>query len=105
VPHFLEKKSRAFNIAPPPLVASGAMERLVRHGWPGNVRELANIVERALIQHRQGPLHFDPIPETAFEPSPTLPLDGRQDDLALDKAMLRIHPNTLRKRMQKPGIA
>lgn len=131
VAHFLEKKSKAFNIGPPPQMAPGALERLAAHRWPGNVRELENIVERALIQHRQGPLHFNPGLEltTDAEPPPTLPLNRQQDDLALDAvmrrhiemvlglskgkvngqdgaaAMLKIHPNTLRKRMQKLGIA
>lgn len=129
VAYFLEKKSRAFNITPPPQVAPGAMEGLVGHLWSGNVRELANIVERALIQHRQGPLHFNLVLETGAGRPPSLPLNGQRDELALDTvmrrhiervlglsggkvngpdgaaAMLKIHPNTLRKRMQKLGIA
>jgi transcriptional regulator with GAF, ATPase, and Fis domain len=129
VSHFLDKKSKAFNLGPPPQVAPGAMERLARHRWPGNVRELANMVERALIQHRKGHLHFNPGLERTSEPSPTLPLDRQGNDLALDEvtrrhiervlglsrgkvngpdgaaALLQIHPNTLRNRMQKLGIA
>jgi transcriptional regulator with GAF, ATPase, and Fis domain len=129
VDHFLKKKAAEFGIAPPPQVAPGAMERLVGHSWPGNVRELANMVERVLIQHRHGPLHFNPILEKETEQPPTLALDRDVEDLALDDvtrrhiemvlglskgrvngpggaaAILKIHPNTLRKRMQKLGIA
>jgi PAS domain S-box-containing protein len=39
----------------------GVMELLKRYGWPGNVRELRNVLERALILSRGGPLrpeHF-----------------------------------------------
>ncbi|MGD9210413.1 MAG: sigma-54 dependent transcriptional regulator, partial [Desulfobacteraceae bacterium] len=130
--HFLKKKSREFGISPPPQVAPGAMERLIGHSWPGNVRELENIVERALIQHRHGPIHFGRILRNEFEPPPDLSLNGKipvkTDDMALDHVMrrhmemvlrlskgkingpdgaaaaLKIHPNTLRKRMQKLGI-
>ncbi|MGD8844818.1 MAG: sigma 54-interacting transcriptional regulator [Desulfobacteraceae bacterium] len=129
VAHFLQRKSKAFGIAQPPLVAAGAVERLTGHSWPGNVRELENSVERALIQHRHGPLHFNRILEKESEPPPTLSLHNSGEDLALDGAMrrhiemvlslskgrvngpggaadiLEIHPNTLRKRMQKLGIA
>jgi transcriptional regulator with GAF, ATPase, and Fis domain len=129
VAHFLQKKSKAFGIAQPPQVAAGAVERLTGHSWPGNIRELENIVERALIQHRHGPLHFNRIAERETERPPTLSLHNNVKDLALDDAMrrhiemvlslsngkvngpdgaadiLKIHPNTLRKRMQKLGIA
>ncbi len=127
--HFLEKKSKALGIGQPPRIAPGAMERLTGHSWPGNVRELENIVERALIQHRHGPLHFSRILEEETRRPSTLSLDNDVNDLALDDAMrrhiemvlslsngkvngpdgaaamLKIHPNTLRKRMQKLGIA
>ena len=29
------------------------------YDWPGNVRELRNVIERAVILARGGPLHFD----------------------------------------------
>lgn len=129
VTHFLKKKSKEFGMARPPQVATGAMERLAGHSWPGNVRELENMVERALIQHRHGPLHFHRILEKEAEQPPTLSLSGNVEEMALDDVMrrhielvlgiskgkvngpggaadiLNIHPNTLRKRMQKLGIA
>jgi len=58
VSHFLKKRSLEMGIQTIPEVASGDMEHLMDHDWPGNVRELENVVERALIQHRQGTLHF-----------------------------------------------
>ena len=45
---------------------------LTTYQWPGNVRELQNIVERALIQHTQGPLRFTDtnlVPEVKQEES------------------------------------
>ena len=35
------------------------MFALQRYGWPGNVRELQNVIERAVILARGGPLQFD----------------------------------------------
>jgi transcriptional regulator with GAF, ATPase, and Fis domain len=48
------------------------MDELKRYSWPGNVRELQNVIERAVILARGGPLRFglerpgdDPFVETA----------------------------------------
>lgn len=125
--HFLEKKAKAFGIAPPK-VAPGAMERLTEHSWPGNVRELENIVENVLIRHRHGPLDFNPIADRKPPKTPRPVLTPAAENLALDDAMrrhiervldmsrgkingpggaaaiLQINPNTLRKRMQRLGI-
>jgi transcriptional regulator with GAF, ATPase, and Fis domain len=35
------------------------IEQLQNYNWPGNVRELQNVIERAVITARLGPLHFD----------------------------------------------
>jgi DNA-binding NtrC family response regulator len=37
-------------------VASGSLERLMRHDWPGNVRELRNVVAVALAFSKEGPI-------------------------------------------------
>ena len=42
-----------------PVLAPGAIDRLIAYDWPGNVRELENMIERALIQHRGGVLSFE----------------------------------------------
>lgn len=34
------------------------LQDLMRYSWPGNVRELQNVIERAVILARGGPLHF-----------------------------------------------
>jgi transcriptional regulator with GAF, ATPase, and Fis domain len=128
VSHFLMKKAKEFGIAPP-TVAPGAMEQLARHNWPGNVRELENFVERVLIQHRHGPLQFNPAQDKETPQHPRLSLNSDMEELPLDDvmrrhiemvlglskgkvngpdgaaALLKINPSTLRKRMQKLGIA
>jgi transcriptional regulator with GAF, ATPase, and Fis domain len=128
VTHFIQKKSREFGISPPQ-VAPGALRRLASQRWPGNVRELENTVERVLIQHRHGPIHFHRAVEKEVAAPPALSLEGDrkirtlnqvvrghiETALGLSKgkvngpdgaaASLDVHPNTLRKRMQKLGIA
>jgi len=55
---FLESHSRKLGLAPPPLKKKHIRE-LEAYDWPGNVRELQNVVERAVIRARTGPLRFD----------------------------------------------
>ena len=55
---FVEAACRRFNRSPLQLSAS-QIEQLQNYDWPGNVRELQNIIERAVITARLGPLHFD----------------------------------------------
>ena len=101
----------------------------MKHEWPGNVRELENMMERALIQCREGILMFE-------EPSSFIQEDwlsrhgGRKmKPLKLDEMtsiyikkilestngkisgpdgaaeLLGLPPSTLRKKMDKLGIA
>jgi formate hydrogenlyase transcriptional activator len=113
-------------------VADETIERLVGYGWPGNVRELQNIVERALILSSGPVLEIDPsmLPFAASDsetvPAPARPADRTMPSLedverahiqaALERtawiiegprgaaSILKLHPNTLRSRMEKLGI-
>ncbi len=64
--HFLERHSQRLGIEAPKLTKRHVSE-LVRYDWPGNVRELQNVVERAVIRARVGPLRFE------LSPSPSAP--------------------------------
>jgi len=126
--YFVQLKSRALQIAPPPAIAPGALERLANYRWPGNVRELENLVERELIRHRGGQLMFD-LQFNEKEAAPvTLPPSAEGGSFNLDEVialhvnkvlkvtngkvhgpggaaeLLGINPNTLRGRMNKLGI-
>ena len=59
VHHFIDRKSMELKLTERPVLAPGAIDRLMAYDWPGNVRELENMVERALIQHRGGVLSFE----------------------------------------------
>ena len=61
VHHFLSKKAQELQIQQPPKVSPGAIDALYAYDWPGNVRELENVVERALILNKKGPLIFNDI--------------------------------------------
>jgi transcriptional regulator with GAF, ATPase, and Fis domain len=129
--HFIQKKVREMKRHQTPTIAPEAMNRLMRYPWPGNVRELENAVERALILN-QGPvlntIEIGASIPTALPSSEEPPAPG-DENLAIDVVMarhirrvlamcqgrvegprgaavrLQIHPSTLRKRMQKLGIA
>ncbi len=129
VQHFIERKARDLKLGHTPELAPGAMEVLVGYAWPGNVRELENIVERAMILHRDEPLSFESLgpapsaPPASGEPAldaETLELDtvvaehirrvlrrtgGKVHGPDGAGELLGVNPSTLRARMRKLGIS
>ena len=126
--YFIERKSKDLKLPSTPQLARGAIDLLMAYDWPGNVRELENVVERAIILNRKGPISFDrfllkqtdekasvkPSKEEAF-----LELDDMMAlhiQRALTKTngkihgpkgaakLLGINPSTLRSRIKKLGI-
>lgn len=129
VHHFIDKKTIELKIKEKPVLAPGALNLLKEYDWPGNVREVVNIVERALIQHRDGRLTFDSLAspltgkglsqETTLQAQEFLTLDdlnaqhirrvlkfvgGKVHGPGGAADILGIHPSTLRKRMEKLAI-
>jgi transcriptional regulator with PAS, ATPase and Fis domain len=130
VHHFIDRKSLELKLTERPVLAPGTIDQLIAYDWPGNVRELENMVERALIKHRGGVLSFEALLPVAVsggreevqevgQNQPQLSLDeinARYIRQAMKLAqgkingprgaaqILGIHPNTLRKRMNKLGI-
>jgi transcriptional regulator with PAS, ATPase and Fis domain len=130
VHHFIDRKSVELKFTQRPVLAPGAIDRLIAYDWPGNVRELENMIERALIQHQGGVLSFETLlPLAASRGREVVEEAGRNQVLssldemnarhirrALEMAggkingpggaaqTLGVHPNTLRKRMNKLGI-
>jgi transcriptional regulator with GAF, ATPase, and Fis domain len=106
-------------------IPQAVMHALQQHSWPGNVRELENVVERAMIRTTGDTLQLD---ETFGRPKRAVG-DGAEFDETLDAIQrahietvlatcgwringmrnaaerLGMHPNTLRFRMKKLGIA
>jgi len=112
-------------------VSGGTMECLTRYPWPGNVRELQNIIERAVVLSEGPTLELGPdlLPVSqaggppAAPPASSAGLDTLLEDVernhilaALEQAggviegprgaaqLLKLHPNTLRSRMEKLRI-
>jgi formate hydrogenlyase transcriptional activator len=56
--HFIRQSARKMN-RPEPAITDALLGELASYEWPGNVRELQNVVERAIILWRSGPLIFD----------------------------------------------
>jgi formate hydrogenlyase transcriptional activator len=60
--HFMRQSCQRLGM-PERLLGRHEILELQRYSWPGNVRELQNVIERAAITSRSGPLHLDlPIP-------------------------------------------
>ena len=56
--HFVAAACQRFNRVPLQL-SDRQIQQLQSYDWPGNVRELQNIIERAVILWREGPLTVD----------------------------------------------
>ncbi len=128
IDYFIERKANELKLSEIPKLMPGALDSLVEYEWPGNVRELENVVERALIRYKDGPLILEdflaPRPITGEERAAVLkqelePLEsmvrnhiktalqstkGRISGPKGAAALLGLHPNTLRSKMQKMGI-
>lgn len=131
--HFIKIKAVQLRLKEIPKLGTGALDSLKNYHWPGNIRELENIVERALIQYRGGYLDFTALlSQTSngqqFElenNSVGTPVDGivSLDEMLIKHIsatlriakgkiagtggaaeLLNLHPNTLRKKMDKLGI-
>jgi transcriptional regulator with GAF, ATPase, and Fis domain len=74
--HFVEVSVKELRCLKPRLTRA-AVARLQNYDWPGNVRELRNVIERAVILARGGPLFFD-LPTTDSVPpaAPSKPPAG-----------------------------
>ena len=105
-------------------VPQGVMEALQQYDWPGNVRELENVVERAMIATTGDTLHLDePLRIGRIDGAAAAVSDNLDDvqrahiETILQRCNWRIngpgnaaerlgiHPNTLRFRMKKLGVA
>lgn len=73
--HFVDLSVRELR-CPKPRLTRAALTQLQAYNWPGNIRELRNVIQRAVILARGGPLRFDlpmsqPPPRTASaKPAP-----------------------------------
>jgi transcriptional regulator with GAF, ATPase, and Fis domain len=64
--HFLDLSVKELK-CPKPKLTRAAVTQLQNYDWPGNIRELRNVIERAVILARGGPLQFD-LPVTDSTP-------------------------------------
>ena len=128
VQHFIERKTEDLKLIDIPALASGAINTLMAYDWPGNVRELENVIERAIILHRSGPLRFGDLGLSPSKPVNATAGTSRNETMELDALVKRhiqyvlkqtggkihgpggagevlgVNPDTLRYRMKKLGI-
>ena len=86
--HYLERAVRKLSRGPGSLTSAEA-SHLMSYDWPGNVRELQNVIERAVITNRGGPLSFDlPSSEGSGPSAPGIAL-GAEVGVVSDAEMRR----------------
>jgi DNA-binding NtrC family response regulator len=104
-------------------IDADSLRRLQAHSWPGNVRELRNVIERACVLARGPVIHIDR-PFAAVTPPADDPerftslvdhersylrrvlehTKGRISGPRGAAAILEVHPNTLRSRLDRLGL-
>jgi transcriptional regulator with GAF, ATPase, and Fis domain len=127
VDHFIRQKSAALKLPMTPALAPRAIDRLIAYDWPGNVRELENVLERALILSKGGPVTFGPFLGPRSEEGAAA-ADETDSNLSLEETVSRhirrvlrqtggkvhgaggaaellgVNPSTLRSKMRKLEI-
>jgi formate hydrogenlyase transcriptional activator len=125
--HFLVKKFATSIGKLIERISAEALERLDAYDWPGNVRELENVIERAVILSPGPVLDIDPdvfVPRAMGSPSAVEESSQALEEVerahickVLEETswiiegpkgaarVLGLHPNTLRSRLKKLGIA
>ncbi len=129
VQHFIERKAKELKVGDTPRLADGAIDTLMTYDWPGNVRELENVIERAMILHRDEPLGFDDLGVSSSRSTKGQSQASNVQSLDLDTMtvqhitlvlqmtggkihgpggageLLGVNPSTLRYKMKKLGIS
>jgi transcriptional regulator with GAF, ATPase, and Fis domain len=104
--HFVEMSVKELRCPKPRLTRAGVL-KLQSYDWPGNVRELRNVIERAVILARGGPLNFDlPVTAASSASSPGLkPLPGNKTapEFLTDIEMQHLERENLLVVLQKTG--
>lgn len=90
--HFIQHSARRLG-APRPRLTKAHVQALQSYDWPGNVRELQNVIERAVILAKGGPLQFD-LPrrvsvDGAVSRSPMAPQALEEEALSFDELEMR----------------
>ena len=84
---FLEQAAKRMHSSKP-ILTPKSLQELTSYSWPGNVRELQNVIERAVILARGGPLQFG-LREVAnsevIEPAQTARLPMRKQRLEFER--------------------
>ena len=68
--HFIELSVKELRCPKPRLTRAGIV-KLQSYDWPGNIRELRNVIERAVIISRGGPLDFELAVTNSAPPTPS----------------------------------
>jgi transcriptional regulator with GAF, ATPase, and Fis domain len=103
--HFVELSVKELR-CPKPRLTRAAVTRLQNYDWPGNIRELRNVIERAVILARGGPLHFGlPVSGAPSAPPVSQPATGDKpvEEFFTEAEMLRRERENLVAVLTKAG--
>ena len=101
--HFVDLVVKETKCPKPRLTAAG-IATLQYYDWPGNIRELRNVIERAAILARGGPLEFDlPITELPSEVVLSVDEETAAPEFFTEPEMLRRERDNLLVVLEKTG--
>jgi hydrogenase-4 transcriptional activator len=101
--HFVDLVVKETKCPKPRLTAAG-IAALQNYDWPGNIRELRNVIERAVILARGGPLEFD-LPIADLPPQVIISADEEMaaPEFFTEPEMLRRERDNLLVVLEKTG--
>jgi transcriptional regulator with GAF, ATPase, and Fis domain len=104
--HFVKASSARIGVSPA-VVTRQHLDVLRRYSWPGNIRELQNVIERAVILSRGGPLRLDLAlppdrPDVSPRPPPERDADG-PIDVVTDREFRQRERQNLIAALEKAG--
>jgi DNA-binding NtrC family response regulator len=101
--HFVELSSNQLG-CPKPILTRAGLETLQGYDWPGNIRELRNVIERAVIFARGGPLDFNlPVTDPTVDLAPAGTQEDDRVEYLTETEMQRRERNNLFAVLQKTG--
>lgn len=102
VRHFVRQACLRFEL-PEPRILPSDLERTQSYAWPGNVRELQNMIERAVILARGGPMSLE-LPDSVPTAAPLACICGASAEVIPEKQWRNLERANILRALHRAGF-